>query len=427
MALPSQSPRVAAAGRAVVRTHRRRGFRMPRLAVAGIIVVVGTAAAWMLTRGAGQGGRSTLAPESASAADHLLDDPFERSGGPAQGTPRTASLLGQRSGSDPKPGKATPERSEPEQAEPVLISQGGQGAPARTAEAAPPPDLTAPTTLGESLGAAPAEQPHAPPKETGEFARVLAAADQRLAANDPVAARMLMSDALRERGLDETGRSQLRARLTQLNQDLLFSSKVVKGDPMAETYAIAPGDRLSKLPEKLGLATDWRLIQRVNGIADPNKIQLGQKLKLVRGPFHAVVDKSDYRLDVYAGPPEDEASWLYIRSFRVGLGEPIESPTPTGSFVVKRNSKLINPHWVNPRTGQKYDKDDPENPIGERWIGIEGLGADANTTGYGLHGTIDPSSIGQQKSMGCVRLLDEDVNLVYELLVEGISRVRIQE
>jgi lipoprotein-anchoring transpeptidase ErfK/SrfK len=311
----------------------------------------------------------------------------------------------------------------------VLISQGGGAEADGGAEPDTPPGLATPTPLGESLGAshstegAEPEPPVAQPPS--ELSRALAAADQRLAANDPVAARVLLSDALRDPKIDESGRSQLRARLTELNQDLVFSSKVVKGDPMTETYAIASGDRLSKLPEKLGLATDWRLIQRVNGISDPNKIQLGQKIKLVRGPFHAVVDKSDYRLDLYAGAPEDESAWTYVRSFRVGLGE--GNSTPTGGFVVKRQSKLINPHWVNPRTGEQFDKDNPENPIGERWIGIEGLGADATKTGYGIHGTIDPSSIGQQKSMGCVRMLDEDVNLVYELLVEGISRVQIVE
>ncbi len=236
---------------------------------------------------------------------------------------------------------------------------------------------------------------------------------------------MILNEVLQDGGIGNAERSQLRARLTEINQELIFSATVVAGDPMTDTYEIVRGDRLSKLPGKLGLAVDWRLLQRVNAIPDPNKIRLGQKIKLVRGPFHAVVDKSDYRLDLYAGPPEEEGAWVYIRSFRVGLGE--GDSTPTGNFVVKRQSKLINPHWVNPRTGERFAADNPENPIGERWIGIEGLGADAVKTGYGLHGTIEPSSIGQQKSMGCVRMHGSDVELVYEVLVEGISRVRIQD
>ncbi len=77
------------------------------------------------------------------------------------------------------------------------------------------------------------------------------------------------------------------------------------------------------------------------------------------------------------------------------------------------------------RTGERYDADNPENPIGERWIGIKGLGEYEALTGYGIHGTIEPQSIGTDASMGCVRLGDEDVNIVYELLVERTSRVTI--
>jgi hypothetical protein len=395
-----------------------------------MILAVGSAATWYFTRGESGGG--ALAPEGAeAAADHVLDDPFDREESPRLRDDRSASLLG--GAGSPKANPTTPQqtgtdpetRSEP----PVVISQAGEQPRTELTIDLPaggPPALGSPSGLGESLsgaGQGSAAQRPAPSTVTSELARVSAAADQRLAANDPVGARSILSRALAGAKLGESDRSQLRARLTELNQDLLFSSKIVKGDPMVETYSIASGDRLSTLPAKLGLATDWRLIQRVNGISDPNRIQLGQKLKLVRGPFHAVVHKRDYRLDLYAGAPEEESEWTYIRSFRVGLGE--DNSTPTGSFIVKRDSKLINPHWVNPRTGEKFDKDDPKNPIGERWIGIDGLGADAIKTGYGIHGTIDPGSIGQQKSMGCVRMVDGDVELVYELLVEGISRVKI--
>jgi lipoprotein-anchoring transpeptidase ErfK/SrfK len=66
------------------------------------------------------------------------------------------------------------------------------------------------------------------------------------------------------------------------------------------------------------------------------------------------------------------------------------------------------------------------NPIGERWIGLEGVGDAAGYAGYGLHGTIEPSSIGREMSMGCVRMRDADIELVYELLGEQVSVVRIE-
>ena len=426
-----------------MRSHRRRGPRLPPFLVAGILVVVLAGGAWWLTRDRGGEGESRLGPDSAAAADTLLDDPFGSDRSLRTETtpqPRTGSLTNRNR--QPR-GEAveTESREQP----PVVIAQGGSG---RGGDGggdtrftpSQPIAIDQPRSLGESLAqtsstpaaatspASEAPAPRAREQAAGSsvaFGGAIEAAEQRLAADDPVAARSILNETLRDQGLSEAERSQVRARLTEINQELVFSAAVVAGDPMTETYEIVSGDRLSRLPGKLGLAVDWRLLARINAIPDPNKIRLGQKIKVVRGPFHAVVDKSDYRLDLYAGPPEDEGAWVYIRSFRVGLGE--GDSTPTGSFVVKRQSKLINPHWVNPRTGERFDKDDPDNPIGERWIGIEGLGADAVKTGYGLHGTIEPESIGQQKSMGCVRMHGSDVELVYEVLVEGISRVRVQE
>ena len=46
---------------------------------------------------------------------------------------------------------------------------------------------------------------------------------------------------------------------------------------------------------------------------------------------------------------------------------------------------------------------------------------------YGIHGTIDPASIGQKKSMGCIRLLDDDIKLVYDMLVKDKSTVTVVE
>jgi lipoprotein-anchoring transpeptidase ErfK/SrfK len=165
---------------------------------------------------------------------------------------------------------------------------------------------------------------------------------------------------------------------------------------------------------------------------------VGQRLKVVRQPLHAVVHKGEYRLDLWAGPPlppgatsipdpgpDGQAQgWTFIRSFRVGLGD--GNSTPVGLFVVRPNSKLINPEWVNPRTRERFAADDPKNPIGERWIGLQGVDERSRPfLGYGIHGTIEPDSIGRQMSMGCVRLLPGDVEVVYDLLMPGVSTVRI--
>ena len=258
----------------------------------------------------------------------------------------------------------------------------------------------------------------------GAVAGKLAQADRLLKNNEPLEAREVLSTALHSPRLSEDDAATLRMKLGELNADLVFSPRVVEGDPLSEVYVIQGGDRLSKIASKRELAVHWKLIQRVNGISNPNRIRVGQKLKLVRGPFHAVVDKSDFRLDLYHGAPNDPDGWLYIRSFDVGLGK--DDGTPIGTFVVARDSKVSNPAWVNPHDpSERYGRDDPGNPIGEYWIGLEGLGDAAAFVGYGLHGTIEPESVGTEASLGCVRLRPEDIEQVYELLVEGISVVKI--
>jgi len=262
----------------------------------------------------------------------------------------------------------------------------------------------------------------APSGSTDEVHGLIGEGDRKMQANDLVGARAIYSKALMHRNIVKSDADALRSKLGTINDELVFSSKVAPGDKIVETYAVQSGDNLVKIAKKRELVTDWRLIQRINK-ADPSRLSVGQKLKLVRGPFHVIVHKSDYRLDLFQGSPEDQDSWTFIKSFKVGLGT--NNGTPVGNFVVKKNSKLVNPPWVNPQTGQKFAADDPKNPIGERWIGIEGVGESKIYTGFGIHGTVEPDSIGQQRSMGCVRMGKDDIEMVYEMLVEQISVVKI--
>jgi lipoprotein-anchoring transpeptidase ErfK/SrfK len=129
-------------------------------------------------------------------------------------------------------------------------------------------------------------------------------------------------------------------------------------------------------------------------------------------------------MDVWMGPADKPEEWVYVRSFNVGLGA-AESETPVGTFIVKKGSKLVDPPWTHPKTGEHFNGGDPKNPLGHFWVGLEGTGESTSFAGYGIHGTIEPESIGQRRSMGCVRLVDADIALVYELMGESLSTVKI--
>lgn len=211
----------------------------------------------------------------------------------------------------------------------------------------------------------------------------------------------------------------IRDTLASVNKQLVFSGQVVPGDALSESYLVQSGDYLSKIAPKY--AVPYQFIERINK-TPAQRLQAGKPIKLVKGPFHARISKSDFRMDIFLNDADGQP--LYVRSFSVGLGK--DDSTPMGPFVVAPNSKVTNPSWKNPRTGEFFAKDDPKNPIGEYWLALKGTDpATEAYSGYGVHGTIDPQSIGRQASMGCIRLNDEDIALVYDMLEPGRSTVQI--
>ena len=269
-------------------------------------------------------------------------------------------------------------------------------------------------------------QPERPAPVAGSDAQVrslIASGDELMDAGRVIQARDAYNRAMHHPRASAADRALMRNTLGQMAKDITFSRRVVRGDEMASEYTVQSGDLLSTIVRREGLDVEWRLIERVNGVS-ANRIRIGQTLKLLRGPLHAVISTTAYRRDLYSDFRDSSGNRLYLGSYSVGLGE--YDSTPVGSWVVRSNSKLIDPAWVNPRTGERFASADPENPIGNRWIGIRGT--DERTEleeGIGLHGTIEPESIGQQMSMGCVRMLQPDIELMYDLLVPEVSTVQI--
>ena len=428
MALPSQHARLSAAGgMSMYRRRRRRRRPSPQVLATGGVLLIGAllaVALFLIIRsidGGGAGAGATSDGEPTSPAAQPAAEPQPEAADPV--------VIDQRPREN-RPPPRTPERLAAATTEPAEPAQPEADDPANTAEPDSGPSLLTSALRTERRTSEPKPEPapesSRPDRPASIAQRALSAADRLIADGDPLAARALLDGALRDAALDPMDRQVLRAKLSELNNRLVFGPDTVEADPLTETYEVEPGDSLSRIAAKRGLDTNWRLIKRVNRLDNANRIRVGQELKLVRGPFHAVVDKSEYRLDLFHGPPDNDDAWMFVRSFDVGLGE--DDSTPTGRFVVRENGKLQNPGWVNPRDpSERYEPDDPQNPVGEYWIGIDGLGEDAVYTGYGLHGTIEPATIGQQRSMGCVRLLPDDIALLYETLAGGVSRVRITE
>ena len=285
----------------------------------------------------------------------------------------------------------------------------------------PTPPATVPTDLVVPVESNSDASPSQAPPAVRERALADFASGMRLLRDGlGVEGRQRLSDALGSGGLDEARAGEVRAALSQLSETLVFGSGVAQRDPFAREFIIPEGGVLAKIAQNQTNGLHWKFLARINGISSPNRIRSGQRLKLLDGPFHAVVDKSAYRLDLWMGQEDDR---VYVRSFNVGLGR--DNRTPEGQFQV--SSRVENPQHTDPETGKVFDKDDPLNPVGEHWIAIKGTEpATEKLSGFGLHGTIEENSIGRSESLGCVRMLPDDIALLYEVLGPGRSEVELR-
>ena len=232
-----------------------------------------------------------------------------------------------------------------------------------------------------------------------------------------ITARQRLNRLLRTGDLSSVATQEVRGLLTKLANETIFSDKRFSGDPLIEYYTVKRGDAYAKIAKNY--AVPYQVIMEING--GDELIRIGQVLKIPRGPFNAVVDTSDFRMDVYL---QD----TFVRSYRVGLGK--DPGTPVGAWKV--TTRLPNPTYYPPPSApdkQELPGGHPDNPLGRRWIGLEGVSGEAAERGtdhYGIHGTIEPESIGRAVSLGCIRMHNEDVRFVYNVLQPGKSKVVTQ-
>jgi L,D-transpeptidase ErfK/SrfK len=112
---------------------------------------------------------------------------------------------------------------------------------------------------------------------------------------------------------------------------------------------------------------------------------------------------------------KEDGTSLLVTTYPIGVGTS-ERPTPTGNMYVAR--KAVRPTWHVPASIAKdhREKGDflpaavppgPENPLGEYALYL-------SKSGYLIHGTNKPASIGLTATNGCLRLYPEDVKLLFD-------------
>ncbi|UHA76172.1 L,D-transpeptidase [Paenibacillus sp. 481] len=105
-------------------------------------------------------------------------------------------------------------------------------------------------------------------------------------------------------------------------------------------------------------------------------------------PLRIVIDKQRHRLAVVSGN-------ILLRNYKVGLGG---TRTPVGTFNI--TEKVVNPNGSATGT------------YGSRGMAL-------SNSLYAIHGTSDLSSIGKDKSLGCIRMLPADVEELFDMVPLG--------
>jgi lipoprotein-anchoring transpeptidase ErfK/SrfK len=167
--------------------------------------------------------------------------------------------------------------------------------------------------------------------------------------------------------------------------------------PDSISYEVKTGDTLAKIAKKFSTTQD--LIMRSNNLKNAEVVPLGRRLKIHNEKMSMVVDKSMNILTLKSGEN-------IVKTYRVATG--INNCTPVGSFKII--NKIVNPPWYT--VGGVIPPDSPKNILGSRWLGL-------SAQGYGIHGTTEPQSIGNQVTSGCVRMKNAEVEELYALVPQG--------
>ena len=220
----------------------------------------------------------------------------------------------------------------------------------------------------------------------------------------------------------------LRAALLATTLHLLVGGSGV-GGAGAVSAEEAQNNSLKDLTVELQLDTQEEAPKRQSDPIPPLAIPVSDATSLARVPedvkerkgLQLVLDRKHHQLLVLR-------DGRMTRRFPAAVGTK-GWETPAGRFRVFE--KVKEPVWTHPVSGDLVDADSEGNPLGSRWIGFyrdcNGRSGwdgeqylDINgCTVAGFHGTPFRWTVGRAVSHGCVRLYEENVQEVFNLVSVG--------
>ncbi len=174
-------------------------------------------------------------------------------------------------------------------------------------------------------------------------------------------------------------------------------------------YTVKPGDTLYYIA--VNNNTDVQSLIKINNFENGDNIIAGQKIligkvRFAPSPDTIVVLEDDSRLYFYH-------NHKLINYFFVSPG--FKGKTPLGIFQIIRKIKNPTLYWE----GEVIPPLSPINGLGTRFLQL-------SDPQYGIHGTTKPWEIGRRVSHGCVRMMNHDVEEIFNLVQVGTKVIIVK-
>lgn len=276
--------------------------------------------------------------------------------------------------------------------------QAGELAPPRAGDTVVPPATAfAPP---DPLQAPPASSIGREALPSAAFASAWADAHDKLAAGRYAEALAVLSTWHDDPSLGLEESQRLEDLLGQLAGTVIYSQQ----DLLLPPYVVQQGETLLSIAAPL--AVPWQLLAKINGVSDPARLVPGETLKLVRGPFHAVVSVSRRRLSLRVGGN-------YAGSFPVVVGRQIRERVGSAVPVVSVQQGDAPAEQSGPATQVAWAQP------GSKSIGL--------ADGLAIEGVADPATLAEDAIPGTSLIVaDRDLAELADILGQG-SQVLVRQ
>jgi LysM repeat protein len=284
--------------------------------------------------------------------------------------------------SQPLAGQQNPLRQSPDPREQIPLPAGSDRYTAET-NASPPPAVDPAAAAAQA-----------------SFANSWPTIQSALHQGELARAHELLSQWYNDPTLTPTDAELVNNLLSQLAGTVIYSNE----HQLEPAYVVKPGDSLETIARECNVP--WQLLAKINGIPAADQVQPGQELKIIRGPFSAVIDVGLKQLTLMVGD-------RYAGKFPVTV--PSVAAVSEGQWVV--DQKL-----VGPAEGITQSAYTPGPAAVDRAIVLR---SDASAGPAASGATLTIASGSSTGSAAAIRVSPQDAEELSDILSIG-SRIVIQ-